>query len=1073
MNLDEVLSSLAPFQRDAVDHAFHQLFIAEDAPRRFLVADEVGLGKTVIARGIVARAVEHLRTRVKRVDIVYICSNLGIARQNLNRLNPFADKEFANAERITLLPMRLSESRKGGMNLIAFTPRTSLDLAGNLGTATERRLLYVLLQQAWDLRGAGPLNVLQGNVEDTENFRARARELRDEFNEQPEAAEFVQSFKAALDGVSGLRPKFESLCEAFQRTRKHIPDAERRERNELVGQLRSVLARVCVSSLEPDLVILDEFQRFKELLAPDSEAGELARQLFDWSDGHERAHVLLLSATPYKPYTLQHESHDESHYTDFLKTADFLFKEAQKTARIAQSMRELRRELLKGSALNVETLQLHRARIEEDLRTIMSRTERVSAEGDEVSMHRSVEHADLSIESEDLPGYVDLRRLSDALDSPDPMEYWKSAPYALQFMENYRLSEQILDQVDSHADERVLSLMGHVGSSLASPTIDASSGIKHPNAKLRMLLGDIGARGGFDVLWLPPSLPTYMGSNAFENARDHGLTKRLIFSSWNVAPRSIAALLSHESERRLRLADNPGGGDTDAAQEKGGLLKFSIDEGRPSGMPALALMYPARVLSSICDPREFVKATGRTNAALSEVLVWAADRVRSVLPNGISIASVGQSADESWYWALPIILDSKADFETAKGWWQQESLAAIWAGQEETDEADAEIDHGWQEHVDFAAAVARGEHQPKGSAPADLIEVMSLIGVAGAGTCARRAFCALVSEDHRRHAITVGNAAAQAAWSIRRMLNRPQSTMMIRGGDRTKPYWRLTLEYCAKGCFDAVMAEYVNVLRDSTGSAARPPEEMCGEINLALAEALGVRASTIYADNFRVAANGNRLHADKMGMRALFALRFGSDRAEDKAQVMRESAVRGAFNSPFWPFVLASTSVGQEGLDFHWYCHAIVHWNLPSNPVDLEQREGRVHRYRGHAIRKNVARAHGFAALKSTQANPWEAVFRIAASEPRDLRRGLVPNWLYPIPDGAVIERHVPLYPMSRDEARYRILKRELGAYRLVFGQARQGELLAFLMSRIDGPRLQEIAERVRIDLSPPMSGEQ
>ena len=66
--------------------------------------------------------------------------------------------------------------------------------------------------------------------------------------------------------------------------------------------------------------------------------------------------------------------------------------------------------------------------------------------------------------------------------------------------------------------------------------------------------------------------------------------------------------------------------------------------------------------------------------------------------------------------------------------------------------------------------------------------------------------------------------------------------------------------------------------------------------------------------------------------------------------------MRTAFNSPFWPFVLATTSVGQEGLDFHQYCHAVVHWNLPANPVDLEQREGRVHRYKGHAIRKNIAR---------------------------------------------------------------------------------------------------------------------
>ena len=70
-----------------------------------------------------------------------------------------------------------------------------------------------------------------------------------------------------------------------------------------------------------------------------------------------------------------------------------------------------------------------------------------------------------------------------------------------------------------------------------------------------------------------------------------------------------------------------------------------------------------------------------------------------------------------------------------------------------------------------------------------------------------------------------------------------------------------------------------------------------------------------------------------------------------------------AYNSPFRPFVLASTSVGQEGLDFHTYSHAIVHWNLPSNPVDLEQREGRVHRYKGHAVRKNVAADTADAAL--------------------------------------------------------------------------------------------------------------
>ncbi len=36
---------------------------------------------------------------------------------------------------------------------------------------------------------------------------------------------------------------------------------------------------------------------------------------------------------------------------------------------------------------------------------------------------------------------------------------------------------------------------------------------------------------------------------------------------------------------------------------------------------------------------------------------------------------------------------------------------------------------------------------------------------------------------------------------------------------------------------------------------------------------------------------------------------------------------------------------------------------LRSNAIELEQREGRVHRYKGHAVRKNVAAKHGAAVL--------------------------------------------------------------------------------------------------------------
>ena len=153
-------------------------------------------------------------------------------------------------------------------------------------------------------------------------------------------------------------------------------------------------------------------------------------------------------------------------------------------------------------------------------------------------------------------------------------------------------------------------------------------------------------------------------------------------------------------------------------------------------------------------------------------------------------------------------------------------------------------------------------------------------------------------------------------------------------------------------------------------------------------------------------------------MRARYAVRLGEDDSEEGRRQERVDRIRKAFNSPFWPFVLATTSVGQEGLDFHLYCHAVAHWNLPSNPVDLEQREGRVHRYKGHAVRRNVARRHGGSEAVRTASDPWEAMFQEAREQRAVGLSDLVPYWLYAVEGGAKIERHVPMLPLSRDVAR-------------------------------------------------------
>ena len=58
---DQVLPTLKPFQRATVEHAFERLY-SPTGSGRFLVADEVGLGKTMVAKGIIAKAIDRLES---------------------------------------------------------------------------------------------------------------------------------------------------------------------------------------------------------------------------------------------------------------------------------------------------------------------------------------------------------------------------------------------------------------------------------------------------------------------------------------------------------------------------------------------------------------------------------------------------------------------------------------------------------------------------------------------------------------------------------------------------------------------------------------------------------------------------------------------------------------------------------------------------------------------------------------------------------------------------------------------------------------------------------------------------
>lgn len=1063
-----VLKGLKDFQRKTVDYVFKRLYEDEKPARRFLIADEVGLGKTLVARGLIARAIDRLWSdNVERIDVIYICSNADIARQNINRLNVTGGEDFEIATRITLLPIHLRDLKKNRLNFVSFTPGTSFNLQSGLGKAEERALLYWLLDKAWKLRGAAPLNVLQGEST-AENFRKLVQSFRWRHDIDASLADqFGKSLddhvhKATECGEPNLKMRFTDLCSRFARARRQIPPADREDRLRLVGELRNILAATCLKALEPDLIILDEFQRFKHLLDGTDKASNLARELFDY----EGARVLLLSATPYKMYTLSHEAEvgTDDHYKDFVSTFKFLSSEANDSNEFVNLLQNYRRELFRlgsGAESQLRTLKLE---LETKLRSVMVRTEKLASSVDRDGMLKQVPASSARLSASDLRAYLAFQEIAKVLKQSDTLEYWKSSPYLLNFMEDYKIKDKFNESIELNLSTRELSkVIGRSESMLNWRAIRDYKHVDPANARMRALFNDMIAKGAWRLLWIPPSLPYYQLSCPFSNAELSGLTKRLVFSSWRVAPRAIACLLSYEAERlAIRSLDRRGLNTAEARKRRKGLLRFNRTDGRLAGMPVLGVLYPCKTLALECDPLKFVSASEEL-PALPQVVKAIGNRISELLTQIVPVQD-DQPVDESWYWAAPILLDLKFDRKATFQWLEIDQLAERWSGAGDKSE-DGE-DSLWAEHV-LEAQRLLTTPIALGKPPSDLADVLAHMSLGGPGITALRSLTRLsngaVSSEIR-------TSAASVAWSFRHLYNMPEAMAMIRsmpGPTKDQPYWRRILEYGENGCLQSTMDEYAHVLRESLGLLDSSVDSMCEKIAHTMANALSLRISAMGVDNIGVDASGRKIELRKERLRGHFAVRFGDEKTDDAKEVSRAEQVRESFNSPFWPFVLATTSVGQEGLDFHHYCHAVVHWNLPSNPVDLEQREGRVHRYKGHAVRKNLAKRHGRQATSEVGSDPWEQMFAEAKRHRDPGISDIVPFWVFQTEDGACIERHVPAVPLSAEQEHLADLTKSLVVYRMVFGQSAQEDLTSYLRSNLPADQVEKISAEARICLEP------
>ncbi|MBS2936582.1 DEAD/DEAH box helicase [Nocardioides sp. J2M5] len=1039
-DVEKELAGLKDFQRATVDQVDERLFGA-DPTRRFLVADEVGLGKTLVARGVIAKAIDRMWEDVDRIDVVYICSNAQIARQNLARLRVGVDEEDNFADRLTLLAKKIDGLQDRKLNFVSFSPGTSFNVSGSGGTADERVLLYWMLRtQLPELTGNHWHKFFQGGA-GLESFRNRM----DWFDRSTLSARMCEELTAELASLAGdgdhasLLDEVRACSEQFKYKREGWkPDSRLSSwRYRLIGRMRQQLARAAVAALEPDIIVLDEFQRFTSLLHEDNPGAELARALFDHGD----AKLLLLSATPFKMYTLPDETEGEDHYDNFLQTVDFLTwpEGPERTEIVRHNLVKLRQGLMTGDRALATTA---RDAVQSELRRVMVRTERLASTPDRDGMVAAGALPGLALEPGDVADFAFLDRVARALDQQDMLEYWRSSPYVLELMDGYVVKKE-LERVGADSAE-VTSAIVAAPRLLRREHVNAYQQLDPGNPKMRGLAADVLDRGAHRLAWIPPSLPYYELSGAYAEEQLRHFTKRLVFSAWNVVPKAISTVLSYEAERRL--LDASGTERRYDATRQTGLLNFARNGDRLTGMPVLALLYPSAALAMAGDPLYVARVVDEplplSRATMTNEVRKQVEMLLATLPPG----DESGAADDAWYWAAPVLFDQMAlDLPTRQA--TQFDYGTEWGEHDSSTRFD--------EHLQRAAAV---DATMLGRRPGDLVDVLTLMAMGGLGASALRALSRVTGGLDNVTDPGVRNQASSISWALRNLFNQPEMISLIRAESDETAYWKDVLAHCVDGGLTAVLDEYAHILNESLGVAQRPATEKADAIAREMSEALGVRASVNTATD--LSTRGGRLKLETFRLRNHFAVRFGRGVAEDQA-LTREGQVRQAFNSPFWPFVLSSTSVGQEGLDFHQYSHAIVHWNLPSNPVDLEQREGRVHRYKGHAVRRNIAKVYGDRPEVTKADDPWATAFDLAAADRPEGETMVHPYWVFPLPDGHHIERYVPALPLSREMHAYKRLMRTVGAYRLVIGQPRQEDLLRYLGD--DAEKLSDLF----IDLSP------
>ena len=986
-------------------------YMGECTSGRFLLADEVGLGKTIIARGVIrclmcklleqeiaGKSGEQIKNEADYYyfNVIYICSNTNIAKQNEEKLGLGKNEDEGWTNRASCLSGKEFNSSKYEVEFQAVlqdyykvygNDHTYESLGRVNALKTRLRILPMTQRTSIDIKG-------RGKVEEREYLYRLIRAFSDDEIISAEASRGNEDFEKMM----GLYMTKCKCDEEFNKACNIIRDSRNGDEYEIENFyntwqiVRKGFAEITMDWLDCGLVIMDEFQNFKEIIgqASDDEESIIRKVLEQESDGEDRnPYVLMLSATPFRMYMSKNADQDETD-TDTAGTEN-------------ASIYDVCRFLEKGGGTNgmsviSSSLEAYKTALEK-----YSRSDRESKENvleKKNAFERQMGSAFTRMERINV--LRELREDCTDAEDTDKQEIGCGGIKAL------------LDYTNELVEYDTGNGRYHIGTGTATAYAERIPYVlSFMNRGNKQAGGDDGykIKRNFDEDVGAGKIRYKNNSKCYILEDDFKDMSKTLGEWHGVYEKVLEYILDIESL------------DIDSMLKSGkynGMTREDVLLNHPGA--ARLLWVPSVVgwkelKGAFAEHKNF----GKT--------VMFSDRV--VVPRAMAWLISREVTRRLIWWILKQEQDKSItekelqDFqESAKDILEQilEQILGLVAGFEENPE--------------------------RGNGDEGIKTVEKIFTTSESGMFAVWSEMGLPIKRNKE-----GFALRDSGGTLQMDVDSLRQSIK---------------DYCEEGKLQYVLQELEYIGNAAYLSDGHNVHEAT-EIYITLYE-------HTKDGRLQISRTGDNQKSAERPVETYYARCIGSGNDDDKVNSI--SKLQAAFNSPFAPFVFATTSIGQEGLDFHNYADRMVHLSIPANPTDFEQREGRINRYNCLAVRKAVMEWYGNKEetrmcsddIPKLLDNAFEAAKASLCEESNQkLNCGIIPHWLVARKkddnklEVAGIKRLVPYFYNSSMMEKYHNMLKLLQLYRSVIGQADADELLERLMVNKKEADVQELY----VDFSP------